>query len=82
MFKNLDDYLKKEVWNLRYYPYDYYKKIETGAYARWNHPKTRIIFAVAINAREKRFDYTLSLTSLDLEQEITKKKDEIRMQNL
>jgi len=37
---------------------------------------------VAINAREKRFDYTLSLTSLDLEQEITKKKDEIRMQNL
>jgi len=82
MFKNLDEYLKKEVWNLRYYPYEYYKKIETGAYARWDHPKTRIIFSVAINAREKRFDYTLSLTSLDLEQEITKKKDEIRMQNL
>ncbi len=82
MFRNLDDYLKKEVWNLRYYPYDYYKKIETTAYARWDHPKTRIIFSVGIVARDKRFDYTLSLTSLDLENEISKKKDEIRMRNL
>jgi hypothetical protein len=82
MFSTLDDYLKKEIWNLRYYPYDYYKKIETSAYARWDHPQTRIIFSVAICAREKRFDYTLSLTSLDLENEISKKKDQIRMQNL
>jgi hypothetical protein len=82
MFKDLDAYLKKETWNLRYYPYEYYKKISTSAYARWDHPKTTIIFSVAINAQEKRFDYTLSLTSLDLLAEIKKKKDELRMQNL
>jgi hypothetical protein len=82
MFKDLDTYLKKETWNLRYYPYEYYKKIATSAYARWDHPKTRIIFSVAINAMEKRFDYTLSLTSLVLETEISKRKDELRMQGL
>jgi hypothetical protein len=82
MFRDLDTYLKKEAWNLRYYPYEYYKKIATSAYARWDHPKTRILFSVAIIAMEKRFDYTLSLTSLDLESEISKKKDELRMQGL
>jgi hypothetical protein len=82
MFKDLDTYLKKEAWNLRYYPYEYYKRIKASAYARWDHPKTRIIFSISIDAAEKRFDYILSLTSLDLESEITKKKDEIRMQSL
>jgi hypothetical protein len=82
MFTDLDRYLKKEAWNLRYYPYEYYKKIITSAYARWDHPKTRILFSVNICATEKRFDYLLSLTSLDLENEINKKKDELRMQNL
>jgi hypothetical protein len=82
MFTDLDRYLKKEAWNLRYYPYDYYKKIIASAYARWDHPKTRILFSVNICALEKRFDYLLSLTSLDLETEINKKKDELRMQGL
>jgi hypothetical protein len=82
MFTDLDKYLKKEAWNLRYYPYEYYKKIIASAYARWDHPKTRILFSVNICATEKRFDYLLSLTSLDLETEITKKKDELRMQGL
>jgi hypothetical protein len=82
MFSDLDRYLKKEAWNLRYYPYDYYKKIIASAYARWDHPKTRILFSVNICALEKRFDYLLSLTSLDLETEINKKKDELRMQGL
>jgi hypothetical protein len=82
MFTDLDLHLKKEAWNLRYYPYAYYKKIIASAYARWDHPKTRILFAVNICATEKRFDYTLSLTSLDLENEINRKKDELRMQNL
>jgi hypothetical protein len=82
MFRDLDKYLKKETWNLRYYPYEYYKRIATSAYARWEHPKTRIIFSINICASEKRFDYQLSLTSLDLENEIAKKKDTLRMQNL
>jgi hypothetical protein len=82
MFTDLDRYLKKEAWNLRYYPYDYYKKIIASAYARWDHPKTRILFSVNICAMEKRFDYLLSLTSLDLETEINRKKDELRMQGL
>jgi hypothetical protein len=82
MFKELDQYVKKEAWNLRYYPYEYYKKIVAAAYARWDHPKTRIIFSVDVSAADKRFDYTLSLTSLDLEGEINKKKDDLRMQNL
>jgi len=82
MFKDLDGDVKKEVWNLRNYPYEYYKKINTSAYARWDHPKTRITFSVNICAAEKRFDYLLSLTSLDLETEINAKKDSIRMQNL
>jgi hypothetical protein len=37
---------------------------------------------MAINTLEKRFDYTLSLTSLDLESKLSNKKDELRMQNL
>jgi hypothetical protein len=82
MFTGLDKYLKKEAWNLRYYPYEYYKKIVAAAYARWDHPKTRILFSVNICAMEKRFDYTLSLTSLDLETEINSKKDMLRMQGL
>jgi hypothetical protein len=82
MFADLDRYLKKEAWNLRYYPYEYYKKIVASAYARWDHPKTRILFSVNICATEKRFDYLLSLTSLDFETEINKKKDELRMQGL
>ncbi len=82
MFSNLDAYLKKEAWNLRYYPYEYYKKIMVSAYARWDHPKTRILFSINICAMEKRFDYLLSLTSLDLETEINKKKDDLRMQGL
>jgi hypothetical protein len=82
MFTDLDRYLKKESWNLRYYPYEYYKKIIASAYARWDHPKTRILFSVNICATEKRFDYLLSLTSLDFENEINAKKDELRMRNL
>jgi hypothetical protein len=82
MFSDLDRSLKKESWNLRYYPYEYYKKIITSAFARWDHPKTRIIFSITICATDKRFDYLLSLTSLDLENEINKKKDALRMQNL
>lgn len=82
MFTDLDKYLKKEAWNLRYYPYEYYKKIVAAAYARWDHPKTRILFSVNICAMEKRFDYILSLTSLDLETQINSKKDELRMQGL
>lgn len=82
VFKETDAYIKQEIWNLRYHPFEYYKRIVAAAYARWNFPKTRVIFSVNISAKDKRFDYQLSLTSLDLEQEITRKKDQLRMQKL
>lgn len=82
MFIKLDAYLKQERWNLRYNPYDYYQRIVTSAYARWDFPKTRAIFSVNISAADKRFDYELSLTSLDLEKVINKEKDQLRMKGL
>lgn len=82
IFIKLDSYLKKERWNLRYHPYDYYLKINTAAYARWDFPKTRVIFSINISAVDKRFDYSLSLTSLDLEKAINEKMDELRMKGL
>lgn len=82
VFINLDSYVKKERWNLRYHPYDYYLKIKTAAYARWDFPKTRVIFSINISASDKRFDYSLSLTSLDLEKAVNQKKDMLKMQGL
>lgn len=82
MFLESDKYLNRERWNLRYYPYDFYKKIIINAYARWNFPKTVIIFSLAIDAPNKIFDYSLSLTSTDFAVYLNKKKDLLRMQNL
>ncbi|MGB7568439.1 MAG: hypothetical protein WBM07_11295 [Chitinivibrionales bacterium] len=82
IFKNSDEYLKRESWNLRSYPYDYYKKIVATAYAQWDLPTTRIIFSIAISAPEKQFDYELSLSSNDLAAMINAKKDSLRIQNL
>jgi len=81
-FVELDKYLHRESWNLRYHPYDYYLHIITQSYARWDFPKTRAIFAVAISAPDKRFDYTLSLSSLDLAPKINTVKDSLRMKGL
>jgi hypothetical protein len=82
IFKTADEYLKKEAWNLRSYPYEYYKKIAASAYAQWDLPKTRIIFSIRISAPEKQFDYELSLSSNDLAAMINVKKDSLRIQNL
>ncbi len=65
IFTATDNYIHQERWNLRYHPSEYYKRIIAQAYARWLYPKTEINFAVNISAADKRFDYTLSLTSLD-----------------
>lgn len=82
MFVNIDKYLNRERWNLRYHPYDYYTKIVTAAYARWDFPETRVTFSVAINAKEKRFDYQLSLISLDMEKTVRQMMDSFRMKGL
>ncbi len=82
VFKYTDAYIKQELWNLRYHPSEYYKRIVSAAYARWDFPKTRVVFSINISAVDKRFDYQLSLTSLDLEREINKRKDELRMKGL
>lgn len=82
IFKYTDAYIKQEIWNLRYHPSEYYKRIVTAAYARWDFPKTRVIFSINISAVDKRFDYQLSCTSLDLEKAVNKKKDALRMTGL
>ena len=82
IFSRLDAYLKQERWNLRYHPYDFYQRIVTSSYARWDFPKTRIIFSVNISAPDKRFDYQLSAVSLDLEREINNELDRLRMRGL
>jgi hypothetical protein len=82
MFINIDKYLNQERWNLRYHPYDYYTKIVTAAYARWDFPETRVTFSIAINAKDKRFDYQLSLISLDTEKTVRETMDSLRMKGL
>lgn len=81
-FTRLDAYLRQERWNLRYHPYDFYKRIVTAAYARWDFPKTRLLFSINIAAPDKRFDYSLSAVSLDLEKEINDEMDRLRMEGL
>jgi hypothetical protein len=81
-FTELDTYCKRESWNLRYHPYDYYLHIMTQSYARWDFPKTRALFSVAISAPDKRFDYTLSLSSIELSAKINGAKDSLRMRGL
>ena len=82
IFTATDRYIRQELWNLRYHPSDYYKRLVTAAYARWDFPKTRVLFSINISAADKRFDYLLSAVSLDLEREINAKKDELRMRGL
>jgi hypothetical protein len=82
IFKDTDFYIRQEVWNLRYHPSEYYKRIIASAYAMWNFPKTRVVFSVNISAKDSRFDYKLSATSLDMEKEITETKDSLRMKGL
>jgi hypothetical protein len=82
IFGELDEYLKKESWNLRSYPYDYYKKIGATAFARWEFPNTTVVFSIALVAPEKQFDYLLSLTSASLAATVNAKKDSLRTQGL
>lgn len=82
VFKTTDLYLRQERWNMRYNPSEYYKRIVAAAYARWDFPKTRVLFSINISAADKRFDYNLSLTSLDLEQGVRQALDSLRMQGL
>jgi len=81
-FTRLDAYLKQERWNLRYHPYDYYQRIVTASYARWDFPKTRVIFSINISAPDKRFEYALSATSLDMEKDVQTELDRLKMRGL
>lgn len=82
VFVNLDAYLNRETWNLRYHPYDFYQRIKTQAYARWDFPKTRALFSIAISAPDKRFDYKLSLASIELAATVNAAKDSLQMKGL
>lgn len=81
-FSRLDAYLKQERWNLRYHPYEFYQRIVTSSYARWDFPKTRVTFSINIAAPDKRFDYLLSATSLDMEKAVQKELDSLKMRGL
>jgi hypothetical protein len=81
-FVRLDAYLKQERWTLRYHPYDYYQRIVTASYARWDFPKTRVIFSINIAAPDKRFEYALSAVSLDMEKEVNTEMDRLKMRGL
>jgi hypothetical protein len=81
-FVRLDALVKQERWNFRYHPYDFYQMIATSSYARWDFPGTRVIFSVNISAADKRFDYSLSAASLDMVEEVTIKRDQLRMSGL
>lgn len=82
IFNITDNYVAQERWNLRYNPSEYYKRIIANGYARWLYPKTEIIFAITISAADKRFDYTLSYTSLDVSREIKKEIQKSRSDKL
>jgi hypothetical protein len=82
IFSEVDEYCLKEAWNLRSYPYDYFKKIIASTYARWEFPNSTVIFSVAIDAPGKKFDYWLSLSSPSLASLVNAKKDSLRAQNL
>ena len=82
VFVELDEYVLRERWNLRYHPYDFYLNIVTASYARWDFPHTRVIFSLNIAAAQKRFDYRLSLTSLDAAAPLRKAMDELRGKGL
>jgi CRISPR/Cas system endoribonuclease Cas6 (RAMP superfamily) len=82
IFSKLDSYLKLERWNLRYHPYDFYQRIVTSAYARWDFPKSRIIFSINISAPDKRFDYILSAASLEMKRAIDDEIEQLRSSGL
>jgi hypothetical protein len=82
IFAQADEYIGREAWNLRSYPYDYFKRITATTYARWEFPYTTVIFSIVINAPEKQFDYQLSLSSPDLAAKVNAKKDSLRTRNL
>ena len=82
VFVELDRYVLQERWNLRYHPYDFYLRIVTASYARWDFPHTRVIFSLNIAAAQKRFDYQLSLSSIDMTGPLQKVMDAVRAKGL
>lgn len=81
-FVRLDALVKQERWNFRYHPYDFYQMIAGSSYARWDFPKTRVIFSVNFSAADKRFEYLLSAASTVMVDEITERRDQYRMSGL
>lgn len=82
IFQHLDRYVMQERWNLRYYPYDFYLNIVTASYARWDFPHTRVLFSVNIAAPQKRFDYYLSLSSVDMSAPVKRAMEIMRSRGL
>jgi len=81
-FMELDKYVLQERWNLRYHPYDFYLNIVAASYARWDFPRTRVLFSMNISASQKRFDYRLSLSSVHATPQIRKAMDALRAKGL
>jgi hypothetical protein len=81
-FMELDRYVLQERWNLRYHPYDFYLNIVTSSYARWDFQHTRVLFSLNIAASQKRFDYQLSLSSVEMAGALQKTMDTVRGKGL
>lgn len=82
VFNDLDRYVALERWNLRYHPYDFYLNIVTASYARWDFPHSRVFFSVNIAAPQKRFEYRLSLSSVDMTTSLQKTMNYLRSRGL
>lgn len=82
VFVTLDAYITQERWNFRYHPFDFYQRIVTASYARWDFPHTRVLFSMNLAAAEKRFDYTLSIASIEMADQLQKVMDRLRAKGL
>ncbi|MFW5959840.1 MAG: hypothetical protein ACOCSE_01820, partial [Chitinivibrionales bacterium] len=81
VFVQLDKDFQRDIWNLRYHPYEYYRRIVTSAYALWKFPDTEIAFSINISAEDKRFEYTLSFTSTKLKKRVENSVNQNRMRD-
>jgi len=81
-FVELDNYLARERWNLRYNPSEFHRRIQTQSFAQWRFPRTEVRFSIAISAFDNRFEYVLSLASTELMAQIQRSINDIRSQGL
>lgn len=81
-FVELDNYIGRERWNLRYNPSEYFRRIQTQSFAQWRFPRTEVRFSVIISAFDRRFEWTLSLASNEILREVERSISNTRQRGL